>query len=70
MTKIPHFLVIVVELSSETSHSTFNSTDNGCALHCRSKIDDYDAKISNYYHFSVGGRDGALPVFSGKSGAV
>ena len=70
MAKMPIFLVIVVELSSETSHSTFNSTDDGRALHLRSKIDDNDAKISHYHHFSVGGRDWALPVFSGKSGAV
>ena len=33
MAKIPHFLIIVVKLSSETSHSTFNSTNNGRALH-------------------------------------
>ena len=33
MAKILHFLVIVVDLGSETSHSTFNSTGNGHALH-------------------------------------
>ena len=70
MVQMLYFLDMVVELSSETSHSTFNSTDDGRALHLRSKIDDNDAKISHYHHFSVGGRDWALPVFSGKSGAV
>ena len=70
MAKISHFLVIVVDLSSETSHSTFNSTGNGHALHYRSKIDDYDAKISHYYHLSIGGCDGPVPVFSAESGAV
>ena len=65
-----YFLAMVVEFSSETSYSTFNSTEKGRALHQRSKIDDHGAKISHYYHFSVPGRDGALSVFCGRSGAV
>ena len=30
-----------------------NSTEKGRTLHRRSKIDDYGAKISYYYHFSA-----------------
>ena len=70
MVQMLYFLAMVVEFSSETSHSTFSSTEKGRALHRRSKIDDYGAKISHYYHFSAPGSDGALSVFCGRSGAV
>ena len=61
MTKILHFLFIVVESSSETSHSASNSTGNGRAMHYRSEFDDYAAKISHYYYFSAGGREPPIP---------
>ena len=35
-----HFLVIIVELSSETSHSAFNTTIDGRAMLYRPEIDD------------------------------
>ena len=35
-----HFLVTMVELSSETSHSAFNTTIDGRAMLYRPEIDD------------------------------
>ena len=52
---ILYFLVTVVELSSKTCHITFNSTNNGYALHYRPGIDDAGAEISHHYYFSDGG---------------
>ena len=40
MAKMPNFLINMVDLSSETSHSASNSTDTGRAPLYKSEIDD------------------------------
>ena len=48
-----HFLVSMVESSSEISHSAFNSTGNGHAMLHRLEIDDGVAEISHLCRFSA-----------------
>ena len=52
-----YFLANMVELSSETSHSAYNSTIDGRAMLYRTEIDHDGAQISPLGHFSVGASD-------------
>ena len=48
-----YFLANMVELSSETSHSAYNSTIDGRAMLYGPEIDDDGAEISPFGHFST-----------------
>ena len=67
---MPYLLVTVVELSSETSHSAFNSTADGRAMLHRPEIDDDGAEILPLGHFSASGTASAGPMSPGEIGAV
>ena len=58
-----HFLVTMVELSSETSQSESNDTIDGRSVLNRSEIDDDGAEIPPLYHFSpISGPFTVVPV--------
>ena len=49
-----YLVVIIIELSYETSHSAYNSTIDGRAMLYRTEIDHDGAQISPLGHFSAG----------------
>ena len=67
---ILYFLVIMVESSSETSHSASNGTYGERAVLYSFEIDDDGVEISHLYHFGAGSPRMPVPVFPGRSGAA
>ena len=51
--KMLHFLATIVELSSDTSHSASNDSNNGRTMLYRSEIDNHGTDISPLCHFSA-----------------
>ena len=54
--KMLHFLVTVVELSSETCHGASSDSNSRHTILYRSEIDNHGAEISPLCHFSAGSR--------------
>jgi len=50
------YLAAMVELSSETSHSAPNGSNDGRTMLYRSEIDNHGAEISPLCHFSADNR--------------
>ena len=67
---ILYFLFIMVESSSETSHSASNGTHGERAVLYSFEIDGDGVEISHLYHFGAGSPRMPVPVFSGRSGAA
>ena len=63
LVKILHFLVIMAESSSETSHSASNSTYDERAVLYSFEIDDDGVEISLLYHFGAVGPRCPYPCF-------
>ena len=70
MAMILYFLVIMVESSSDTSHSASNSTYGERAVLYSFEIDDDGVDISVLCHFGGGSPRVPVPMFSGRSGAA
>ena len=68
---ILYFLVIMVESSSDTSHSASNRTYGERAVLYSFEIDDNGSvEISLLYHFAAGSPRVPMPMFSSQSGAA
>ena len=57
-------LIIMVESSSESSHSASNSTHGERAVLYSFEIDDDGVEISLLYHFGAVGRGRTVPIWS------